>query len=205
VSGLRATVSNIVVGRRRAAPAHLALNLSYVLHERSDSATVRRVADACLRHAQRSAHAGLPAWPKTVDGVPPVNVDLWLSANVGLPALLAGALTQFGAAAAAPPVQLIDATIAAQSLSFREIEFFRAPATLALPDSVLSIGVAALLLRAGGQTTHLALRGPFAWPAEERAAMRAVERLIQAHVKQWTPTRALWTAPAERLLEDEVQ
>jgi hypothetical protein len=50
----------------------------------------------------------------------------------------------------------------------------------------------------------LIVHGPFDWPTDQRAAIRAVEQVIQAHVGQWMPSRALWSAPAEVLLPDEV-
>jgi hypothetical protein len=75
---------------------------------------------------------------------------------------------------------------------------------LALPDHAGSVGVAALVLRPGGRVTQLALRGPFAWPDEQLGALRALERLIQAHVEQWTPPRGLWDVPAELALADEI-
>jgi hypothetical protein len=73
-----------------------------------------------------------------------------------------------------------------------------------LPEGAARVGVAAIVLRPGARTTQLALRGPFAWPHEESDALRALERLIQAWVDQWTPARALWDAPAEAALGDEV-
>jgi hypothetical protein len=83
--------------------------------------------------------------------------------------------------------------------------FFRAPASLTLPDSAARrVGVAALILRPDRRTSHLEIAGIYDWPSHSADAIHSLERLIQAYAGQWMPPRALWNAPAEMLLKDEV-
>ena len=210
----------------------LRLNLSYVLHERSTSAAVTQASLACQRHAAWLVCAHLPALPATVDGELPVPVDVWLTANVGAPALLQAALSNFGATTwpvvrvdsvgeglappatgrshmaaddlAIPASASRDPTQEGQAPPLRSALFFRAPARLALPDGNVCVGIATLLVRPGGRTTQLALRGPFTWPEQEDEVVRALERLIQAYAGQWMPERGLWDLPAELLLPGEI-
>lgn len=89
--------------------------------------------------------------------------------------------------------------------SASEVCFFRGPARLALPsDEPQTVGVAGLIVRPYGRSVQLIVRGPFEWPAERGAVIRALEALIQAHVEHWTPAVQLWDVPAEVAIPDEV-
>jgi hypothetical protein len=124
------------------------------------------------------------------------SVDKWLTARLGLPRLLAAAL-----GVSLDVVLSVDTPDTPPQPAI----FFGAPTTLALPDrDSARVGVAALILRPGRRTSHLAIAGVHDWPSERDDALRSLERLIQAHAGQWMPTRALWNAPAEVLLPDEV-
>ncbi|HYI14332.1 MAG TPA: hypothetical protein VEX37_03000 [Thermomicrobiales bacterium] len=124
------------------------------------------------------------------------EVTYWLTATIGVPHLLADAL-------GTSPQTLV--LIDAESTSRQTTEFFRAPAQLTLPQAgTHRVGVAALVLRPDRQTSHLAVAGMHEWPGDRDAAIRSLERLIQAHAGQWMPQRALWPAPAEVLMPDEI-
>lgn len=183
-------------GRLRASQDDLALNLSFVLHERSDSDTVKRAARAIRQHARRRhTISGI-----VVDGPYMPQVDLWLTANLGAPAALEWALSQERYPSA--PIHSIDQADAAPT----DAEFFRAPAKLSLPGMNPSqVGVAALVLRPGGRDHLLLVRGPFTWPDDQQRTLRMLESMIQAHVAQWMPAVPLWPAAAEDLLESEIR
>jgi hypothetical protein len=59
-------------------------------------------------------------------------------------------------------------------------------------------------LRPNRRTSQLVVTGVHNWPDDHRGALRSLERLVQAHAGQWMAPRALWSAPAESLLSDEV-
>ena len=175
----------------------LALNLSFVLHERADSRAVQRAVRASQSHA-RMRHRFRPELgiPATVNGERPTGVTRWLTATIGLPHLLADALNT-----SPDSLMLVDA----DTTEFQPCQFFRAPAQLSLPDASASrVAVAALILRPDRRSSHLVTIGAYAWPLDRDRVMREVERLIQAHTGQWMPSHTLWTAPAESLLGDEV-
>ncbi|MEX2314917.1 MAG: hypothetical protein WD628_04300 [Thermomicrobiales bacterium] len=175
----------------------LALNLSFVLHERSDSRAVQSAVRACRAHASEIRNAGPDlARPATASEHDHAGVTLWLTATIGLPPLMAQAL-------GALPEQVI--AVDSNMDPLRPFQFFRATASLFLPDARQQrVGVAALVLRPDRRTSHIAISGVHEWPAERDAAIRSLERLIQGHAGQWMPSRALWSAPAEALLIDEV-
>lgn len=185
-------------GRRVPNDRDLALNLSLVLHERSDSKAVQRAVRAALVHAsmQHRLGSGLSS-PTTTSDYGGSEVNLWLTATLGLPYLLADALST-------SPADVF--TVDADRHPPQTVQFFRAPAMLSLPDdNQRRVGVAALILRPRQRTTLLAIDGIYSWPSERDAALRALERLIQAHAGQWMPSRALWDAPAESLLAAEIR
>lgn len=179
-------------------PSHLALNLSYVLHERSDSAAVRGIVAACQEHAAwlESNHV-LPL--ATTNGVADFHVDAWLTAAIGLRRALGDVLrSEAGYEAVVIPIDSASSEAEAAT-------FFRAEAALWLPvPPGATVGVASLVARPGRRDSHLTVAGPFRWPDERMAAIRQIERLIQRDADQWVPTRALWAAPAEVLLAGEV-
>jgi hypothetical protein len=82
--------------------------------------------------------------------------------------------------------------------------FFRDQATLSLPaQATETVGVAALVVRPGGASRQLIVRGPFDWNTERKAALQALEEIIQAHAEQWVPQSRLWILPAEKIFPDE--
>lgn len=179
--------------------ATLRHNLSFVLHEHSASDAVTEMAHACERHARRIARLNLASLPSVPEAAATDDaVDIWLTATLGLPAATVPALSANGATVLFTDVHTGAATT--------ELPFFRAPAQLSLPaDTSLRVGVGALILRPGGASTRLITAGPFSWPAERAAAIRALECLIQRYADQWTPAAPLWPAPAETLLgPDEI-
>ena len=189
----------------------LALNLSFVLHERSDSAAVARTLAACRQHAARRARLDTPAAPDTIDGVLPAGIDLWLTASVGVPERLPAALDALGVPRAA--LLRVDVDVDAVSVAphesglavaLHDATLFRAPARLLLPSAPCRVAVVARVLRPAGRTTQLVLRGAYRWPEESGPALRALERIIQPWAEQWLPPRALWEHPAEVLLHDEI-
>ena len=184
-------------GRRIVSDRDLALNLSFVLHERSDSHTIKSAVRAGLTH-HRALHRRRADLAISLTGTEctPTEPSLWLTATIGLPHLLADALET-------SPDRVI--AVDSDESATEPAPFFRAPATLVLPDrSPRCVGVAALILRPDRRTSQLVVEGIYDWPADRNGALRSLERLIQAHAGQWTPRRALWVAPAETLLASEV-
>lgn len=179
-------------------PHHLALNLSYVLHERSGSPAVRGAVAACQKHAAwLDGNHDLPL--ATIDGTTDFPVDAWLTATIGLPRALGNVLRAESGSTAA--IIRIDDT----SSEVEMATFFRAEAALWLPvPAGATVGVASLVARPGRRDAYLITSGPFRWPDDRVAALRQVERLIQRDADQWAPTRALWAAPSEVLLAGEV-
>lgn len=177
----------------------LRLNLSFVFHEHSQSDAVAEMAHGCERHARHLARLdalSLPIEPKPTrvdDGV-----ELWLTATLGLPAATVQTLSASGAT-----VLFADADTTSPTT---EQTFFRAPAQLSIPAGTpLRAGVGAVILRPGATSARLVTEGPFNWPAQRPAAIRALERLIQQYTDQWMPRAHLWPAPAETLLgPDEI-
>lgn len=179
----------------------LALNLSYVLHERSRSRAVRDAVAACRSHGDWLARLGVaePLPIATVDGAVDSHIDVWLTATLGLYPWLPQSLRHLTGSDA--PVVRVDAF----ALEVTTHPFFRADAglSLAILDGA-AVGVAGLVARPGRHDAHLSIAGSFAWTDERAAALREIERLIQRNVDQWLPERALWPAPAEELLAGEV-
>lgn len=175
----------------------LALNLSFVLHERSDSAVVRSAVRSCQSHARAIRGLGVTASePVSSDGFEISDNVTWLSLRIGLPHLLARALD-----AGTDRVHYVDA----DGDNCRPRRFFGASAMILEPDiPECTVGVAALVLRPDRRTTHLAISGTHDWPAERDEVFKSLERLVQMHAGQWMPSRPLWTAPAESLLPEEV-
>lgn len=173
------------------------LNLSFVLHERSDSAAVT----AILRERQkRRAPCRADRSPKVIVGNPEMTVDAWLSARVGCWRALPAALAAIAPVAA--PVHRIDDAAPNEETTV----FFRAPARLSLLDATpRTVGVAILVERPGRRDVQLEVVGPYTWPDESATCLRAIEAMIQRYVDQWQPARALWPAPAEVLLGREVR
>jgi hypothetical protein len=176
------------------------LNLSFVLHEASTSAAV---ADAALASDDRYGLRRGPAPDQTpknqivgLDKLSQLAPDVVLTAQIGLPAVL-------GACAARLPHPPAIVAIDAPGTPTVMRSFFRAPARLELPAwQAQRVAVAAAVVRPGGASIELVCVGTFAWPAGESDALRALERLILAHVDQWRPPRALWDAPAEACLPE---
>ncbi len=186
-------------GGRSSSLPDLELNLSFVLHERSMSDSVRRVAQASRQHAERTNSAApLDHVDITLDGQP-FSPDVWISATLGYPGLLPDALSHLGSEAT--EIVMID-----RKQGDVERVFFRAPASLRIDDtSAAMAGVAALVARPANAGAQLILRGPFELPDDLPLALRQLESLIQSYADQWMPPRALWNAPAEVLLGDEIR
>lgn len=184
-------------GHRLPDERDLALNLSFVLHERSDSRAVQSAVRVCNSHARTLHRFGLElVAPATRSGGDLTGVTTWLTAMVGLPHLLGPALNTSDES-----IHAIDA----DNLTTHTTTFFRAPAQLTLPDlDVLRVGVAVLVARPDRRSSQLLVSGVHDWPADCDAVLRSLERLIQAYAGQWLPPRRLWSAPAETLLANEV-
>lgn len=185
----------------------LAHNLSYVLHERSDSASVRRAARASMRAddvvRRLPSSASCPVVISVTDAPSPAWPTVWLTPTIGAAHLLGAAIER--QLAVQPTIVVIDDSSAD---ALQEQRFFRAPATLSLPalsGAAISVGVAALVIRPDGRTTHLVVSGTFRWPDDSDLAVRALERLIQSFADQWRPARHLWQVPAEWALGDEIR
>lgn len=201
------------------------LNLSYVLHERSDSRIVRRQARACRRF-QRKHTALLNSFMRLPDddlasaivvsnsfaashsGNP--GVDRVLTVSAGLPDLLPRALSVTGTVGPEPSDErfiALDQGFTAAGCTY--VQLFRGIAALpriAASDSIL---VAALLVRPGeaslmltGQRFELSQTQRNSNPVELPRIRSLLESIIRDHVDQWTPERALWDGPAESTLPE---
>lgn len=182
-------------------PSVLACNLSFVLHEPSDSQAVEAAVSACQSHAAWLWRVDAETLPlATVHGQSEHDVDIWLTATLGLHTRLEHALAE--ATRSTAPVMLIDDPVADAAT----VLFFRATASLVLPDDrERLVGVAGLVTRPGRRDTQLNIEGTFAWPLERDEVLRCLERLVQRDAGQWVSRRALWDAPAEVMLSDEVR
>jgi hypothetical protein len=172
------------------------LNLSYVLHESSTSPTVASIAKSGWPPrpipGSRTA-AGDVIGIETLERLSP---EVILTATIGLPGLLCDI-------AARLPEVATTVTIDADAACTTELEFFRAPAQLVLPNWSSNRVVAAIaVLRPGGKSAELLCSECFAWPGDASHVIEWLERFILAHVDQWHPRRALWAAPAEELLPE---
>jgi hypothetical protein len=202
----------------------LQINLSYVLHEPSDSRAVHRAARASnrfdrnrrsmLQQFQSLSDAALRerlVIAPTLDGdTATIDADtLILSAQVGLPELVPDVLRACNPVeeGAQPPIPLLaDGAFSPPECMY--VQLFRAPAFLVNPAEFASPGplyVLAVVRRPGGGSLQLVGEGvdsPFdiddhGQPGWGRSVIRALERVIQAYVDQWTPVRPLWDRPAE--------
>lgn len=177
-------------------------NLSFVLHERSNSDAVRRTALAARRHASRTRMGSQVTHSTAICDGDRFSADHWLTASLGLPRDLPDVL--FRDATNSPLLVPIDGDGPLRS----QHTLFRAPADLALGSDLVPsglIGVAALVARPGGHQAQLIVHGPFRLPEDFPVALRHVEALIQSYADQWMPERLLWSAPAEVLLGDEIR
>lgn len=202
----RAALSGLQIGRQRGRfvidDASLALNLSFVLHERSDSRavldTVQRIRAHERRAQQRSDPSSLTLVSNIQDDGTSEVPDVILTTTLGLPDLLPSALQRSGW----PNVPIISVDCGDPT---QRADFFRSDALLVLPEpNDTNVAVTALVLRPGGRSAHLRHAGSFVWPSQRHETLSAIETLIQAYADQWMPTRSLWPAPAEVMLEDEV-
>jgi hypothetical protein len=192
-----------LTGKRRASPidplAH-ALNLSFVLHERSTSAAVASTSKRCFDHAARAARLDERVPVNVMTGQIHAPVETWMTAMVGCPVAFRAWLREQTRDAS---VWFVDED---HHTYTTHVDFFRAPARLVLPDpEARVVAVGALILRPDGKTGHLILDGPFTWPGDQHLVLRSIERIVQAHVDQWLPPRPLWSATAEQLLRDEIK
>jgi hypothetical protein len=187
--------------------AILRLNLSSVLHERSDSQAVSNVVERIRSHqrtvtrlAETSRLALISDIPAANGGSSAIRPDLILTANIGLPKHLPTALkrAEWGDLAV---IAIDDPRLEAQTATF-----FRSSAQLVLPTSHnLKVSVCGLILRPGARSVHLRVSQTFRWPEQRLYTIGAIETLIQAYADQWMPQRALWPAPAEQLLVGEIR
>lgn len=174
----------------------LARNYSFVLHEPSSShAVVELVAQQRRRRVDRRNHVP----PNSILGradITSFRPDIVLTAQIGAPLVLQDLVNRID-----PPPAVVTIEAATSAASNRE--FFRAPASLTLPLAAAErVAVAAVVERPGGSSFQLIVSGPYRWPDEEHRVMRALEDLIRTYVDQWLPRRALWAAPAEKLLPE---
>jgi hypothetical protein len=202
--------------------AHIALNLSYVLHERSDSDTVQRYVRAREAEQRRCSKAirqfvGLSdaelgnrmvVVDQTggLDPLTPASVQI-ISANIGaielLPRLLG--IAGFWPTGAEATNEILDSE---QVRDERSLSFFGAPAALnapALPTgsaarrlfatAVLRPGYSSILLRV------TALDSGDGAPDWQHAA-RLAEAVIREFPLQWWCARPLWSRPVEAALPE---
>jgi hypothetical protein len=138
-----------------------------------------------------------------------------VSASLGLSELLTRpeVYHRNGGAAEHPPTTIVmDRRPVARRIT--PTTFFRAPANLAAPPNDTpvagTVGTLALVLRPDGRTllldgqvipnaVNIDRPGGAMW---EPQVLNTLERLIRDHHGQWTPRRALWDEPAERLLPE---
>lgn len=210
IERVRAALPRRVAGWRRGRfvvhEESLARNLSYVLHERSDSPAVATVIRRVRTHQHCTSLIVRVAGLHLVSDVPdsrhspaPGQPDVVLTATLGLPRLLPAALKRVGWSGL-PVVAIDDADRHTDT-----VLLFRAEARVLLPsDTYVRVVVCALILRPGARSAHLRVAGTFGWPDQRGDVLSAIEQLIQAYHDQWMPSRALWSAPAEALLAGEV-
>ncbi|HVX29347.1 MAG TPA: hypothetical protein VHA53_02620 [Nitrolancea sp.] len=200
---------------------HTALNLSFVLHERSDSDTVRRYLRAAQAERKRCAQATreLAALPDEAlaqriilldrtgrDGAPAHDDELFVSLNIGaielLPRLLR--ITGYSPLEAESSPALLDGP---QTPSDHALSFFGAPAALVAPPlsgtrlvfttAVFRPGYSSILLRATSLDTHIETGSPN-W----RQAAQLAEEVIREFPLQWWCERPLWPRPVEETLPE---
>lgn len=159
-------------------PEDLAINFSHVLHEPPDHPTVQAAVRAAGKRLHVSAHPDI-ILDSTFNDPP----DVWLTASIGLPDRLPELLEVDKAAI----IQIDNG-----NQPTRECHFFGAPARLTLPESTATVGVAAVVIRPGGRSLQLIIRGPFTMPHDESQVLRELESLIQSHADQWRPSNRLW-------------
>lgn len=188
-----ALVSRLARGRRSLSSQDLAINFSFVLHESSESAAVDRAVEASQRHRR----ARFRPRETILDGGRDLTVEGWISTSIGLPEDLRGALRETGLPDSG--ITFIDR----RDVPLQPAVFFRGQASLCLPAGINTVGVAALIARPGGASQQLIVRGPFHGKAQYKAALRALEEIIQAHAEQWMPKSRLWVVPAEVIFRDE--
>lgn len=182
-------------GRRSLSADDVALNFSFVLHESSSSLAVRKAAEASRRHSRARTRIE----ETILDGDPKIVVDAWITASIGLPDNLGAALREAGL----PNNDVV--FVDRHDGQLQPVLFFREQATLTLASrAAQTVGVAALIVRPGGTSQQLIVRGPFDWGSGPTDALRALEEIIQAHIDQWMPQIRLWPAPAEILFPDEI-
>ena len=186
--------SGVARGRRSLSADDLALNFSFVIHESSSSVAVRQAVEVSQRHSR----ARFRPHETVLDGDRDLAVEDWISTSIGLPGDLRDALREAG---------LPHGNITCIDRSDGQLQpavFFRDQADLSLPvHATVTVGVAALVMRPGGASQQLIVRGPFRWSAERKAALLALEEIIQAHAEQWMPKSRLWIVPAEVVFPDE--
>lgn len=182
-------------GRRSLSSDDLALNFSFVLHDSSSSLVVHKAVEAARRHSR----ARIRVEGTILDGDAGIVVDTWITVSIGLPENLAAALGKAGL----PNNDVV--CIDRQGSQLQPALFFREQAAISFaPRVTKTLGVAALILRPGGKSQQLIVRGPFDGVSGRKDALRALETIIQAHVDQWMPTVRLWPVPAEILFPDEI-
>ena len=204
--------------------ADIALNYSYVLHDRSDSDTVRRYVgerDAESRRCAKAIHeftrlsdAELRQRLIVIDhttrraGLEPHRVRL-ISVDVGAGDLFPRLLQVAGIVKPAISIagRMLDGPRAADQ---RQVTFFGAPAYLSIADApvksdeqtmfasaVLRPGYSSILLR----VTSLDSDGATSEPDWQQAAHLA-ETVIREFPLQWWCTRPLWSRPVEETLPE---
>ncbi len=182
-------------GRHSLSTDDLALNFSFVLHEASSSTAVRHAMEASRRHRRTRFRPR----ETVLDGDRELAVNGWISASIGLPGALGNALREAGLPS--DNITIIDR----RAGQLQPAVFFRDQADLSLPARVTgTVGVAALIVRPGGASQQLIVRGPFQLSTERKAVLKTVEEIIQAHAEQWMPELRLWTAPAEAVFPNDV-
>lgn len=210
----------------------LRLNLSYVLHEPSDSRSVSRAIRASRRFARDSERI-LQGFATLPDAelisriqVPPGlenalrNVSAGtkiLAPDVGLRDLLPRAITAIQERALEDlAISFIDVDGRSASSESVYVQLFRGTATVAgVPEDDPEAGVFALALVVRPGASSLQLVGEYlSDPVSSTdsgtrrwsdATLWALEGIIRDYADQWTPDRSLWDEPAERGLDEYVR
>jgi hypothetical protein len=179
----------------------LSLNLSYVLNEPSDSRAVRRAARVSRRFARRHKKI-LQSFRKMGDEefrsclhVSPrlrneltadSEVELATTAQVGIPELLAKAISLSRGTHIAPDVTNID---------IDPMDVDEGPVLFGHPAAIP--GITGTPGFAGGLVVMPEERSLLLCGAVTNDPLRVIEDVIRDYHDQWTPGRALWRAPLE--------
>ena len=199
-------------------PPDIAINLSYVLHERSDSAVVARYASDIERERRGRDRLSatlnrlsvdelrqrivleheLPRFDQSTFRIISLKIGVWTV----LDTVLAAACPTFVRANIS--THLVDNDC--ETLTTRDL--FRAPAGLCVPDAGTPVDAAdyfaAALVRPGGNSIQLRLEPLVSGGLQNnwKVTGKILEKTIREFVLQWDCDRSLWSSPAEVTLPE---